>query len=262
MIPYGSISEKARLLKSWGFDGISIFLNYGEWNNALREEVLRLSDMTGIEVCEFAFEGYEHGHGCLMDNDTEIKKRARAMYFEAGKICAQLSAVTEIEFEYRAQSPLPMLYPYKKMPKDREIEFLEMYGEMAQTMKGTSSYLLLEPINRYESPYLNCIADALEIVKKLDMPNTGILADIFHMSIEERSITESLKNAAGYILHVHIGDNNRLLPGYGNIDWAECISTLKDIGYDRYINLECCTCGAPENSLPKTVKFLRNLLDG
>ena len=260
MVPAGSLTDKAKLLKTWGYDGISVFFDYGIWDEALHKEILQLKSNTGIEVCEFAFEGARYGHGRLMDENPEIRRKARNMYKEAAKVCAELGAVTEVEFEYKAQDPIPMLFPYQKMPPDAEKDFLEMYREVAQVVQGTEAYVLIEPVNRYESLYLNCQADAMEIVKKLGMPNTGVLSDFFHMSIEERSIVESLREVGSYIKHIHLGDNNRLLPGLGNIDWETCIQTLKRIGYDRYLNLECSVGITPEKALPETALYIKRLL--
>jgi hypothetical protein len=61
------------------------------------------------------------------------------------------------------------------------------------------------------------------------------------------------------IKHVHLADNNRMLPGYGNIDWAGCIAALKSVGYDGYLNLECSTSGDPATTLPATSEFLTRL---
>jgi sugar phosphate isomerase/epimerase len=78
-----------------------------------------------------------------------------------------------------------------------------------------------------------------QMIDKLPGLKVGAIADFFHLAIEEKNIPESILASKGYIKEVHLGDNNRLLPGYGSIDWAACIRALKEIEYDGYLALEC-----------------------
>jgi len=258
MVPGNTLTEKAKRLWDWGYEGIAVFVEYEKWDEKQFEELAQLKDKTNISPCEFAFSSPIYGH--LMDPNMELRKQARNMYHEAARICSVVGAVTEIEFEYGPQNPLPLFNPYAQMNKSDEDAFLSMYEDIARTLDGTESYVLIEGINRYESPYMNCLQDCKKVVEKLDMPNTGVLADLFHMSIEEKDLPESIFNTGEYIKHVHLGDSNRLLPGYGHIDWKACIGALKKINYQGFINLECSTCGDPDVTLPQTAIFLRSFL--
>ena len=258
MIPGNNLTKKAEKLKKWGFDGIGVFVDYESWNEDLHQELLKLEERTGIVPCEFAFGDSLYGH--LMDADPDIRRRAREMYKLAASICGELGAVTELEYEYGPQSPLPLFHPYARMSEEQEEAFLEMYRELSEPLKGTAGRMLLEGINRYESPYLNSLKDCKDIVERLGEEHAGLLADFFHMSIEEADISESLRYAGDAICHVHLGDNNRLLPGWGSTNWRQNLSTLQEIGYDGFLSLECSTCGDPEKTLPETVKYLRSMV--
>lgn len=256
MVPGNSLTKQAEHLKEWGYDGIAIFVEYQSWNEELHQEILHLKERTGVLPCEFAFSDDIYGH--LMDEDLELRHASRAMYRTAAMVCAEIGAVTELEFQYGPQSPLPLFHPYAKMNAEQEEAFLEMYKELMEPLKGSEGKMLIEGINRYESPFLNSIKDCKDIVDKLQDDQAGVLADFFHMSIEEASMTESIRYAGSSIKHVHLGDNNRLLPGYGSTDWNRCLSALKEIGYHGFLNLECSTCGDPAVTLPKTAEFLRS----
>jgi sugar phosphate isomerase/epimerase len=258
MVPGGSLREKALKLAEWGYDGIAVFVDYAAWNEKLFAEVLSLKENTGVTPCEFVFMDPVYGH--LMDKDEVIRKKARKMYKEAIMVCSRIGAITEMEYEYGVQDPLPLFNPYAQMSAEEKKGFMEMYTELAEVAKGTEAYVLIEPINRYESPYLNSLKDCQNIVEGLNVANIGLLADFFHMSIEERDLKEALSAAGTLIKHVHLGDNNRLLPGYGNIDWKGCIGVLKKIGFQGYLNLECAIAGKPEELLPRTAKFLSELI--
>lgn len=258
MLPGASLTEKAHLLRQWGYDGIALFINYNEWSDDLHQEVLTLKEKTGITPCEFAFADKIYGH--LMSNDPALRKQSREMYKLAASVAGELGAVTELEFAYGAQDPLPLFYPYREMTPQEEQGFIEMYEEVTAPLSGTSGLMLLEGINRYESPYLNSIKQCKDLVSKLSFSNAGVLADFFHMAIEEADIADSLRYVGSAVRHVHLGDNNRLLPGRGSIDWQAGFGALKEIGFDGYVNLECSTCGDPSVTLPQTAAFLKMLI--
>jgi len=185
MVPGNTLTEKAKRLWDWGYEGIAVFVEYEEWDDKQFEELVQLKDKTNVTPCEFVFSSPLYGH--LMDSDLELRKQARKMYNKAAEICREIGAVTEIEFEYGPQNPLPLFSPYKQMSDFEEEAFLSMYADIARIVEGSEAYVLIEGINRYESPYLNCLQDCKRIVEKLGMPNTGVLADFFHMSIEEKT---------------------------------------------------------------------------
>jgi sugar phosphate isomerase/epimerase len=120
--------------------------------------------------------------------------------------------------------------------------------------------VLLEPINRYESRYLNRIADNIRIIDAVAHPNAGLLPDTFHMSIEEADMGKALIEAGHRIAHVHLGDSNRLLPGHGLLNWPDIFDALNTVGYDGYVNLECSTTGDPSVTLPATAASLSDLV--
>lgn len=259
MVPGSSLTEKAMNLKQWGYDGIAVFPDYGDWNEELHQELLTLRERTGIVPCEFAFGDSIYGH--LMDENPDIRKKCREMYKLAARISGEIGAVTELEFEYGPQNPLPLFHPYAKMNQEQEEGFLQMYRELAEPLSGTDGMMLLEGINRYESPYLNSIKDCKDIVERVGIREAGVLADFFHMSIEESDYRESILYVGEYIKHVHLGDSNRLLPGYGMTDWSACFEALKEVGYKGFVNLECSTCGNAAETLPATAQYLRKLIE-
>lgn len=258
MVPGKNLVEKAEKLKQWGFDGIAVFSEFKDWTEEKLHELKTLYENTGVRPCEFVFMDPVYGH--LMDTDTAIKAKAVSMYKQAVRVCKQIGAITEMEFDYGVQNPLPLFEPYKKMTDEEEKDFLSVLQELGGEAEGSTAFILIEPINRYETKYLTRIEDCLEVFQKTDLSNIGILADFFHLSIEEADVPASIRKGGKYIKHVHLGDSNRLLPGYGHTDWKSCIDALKEIDFDGYLNLECGIPGDPDVELPKTTKFLRDLI--
>ncbi len=256
MVPGKSLTEQAENLKNWGYEGIAVFMEYRSCNKEKQEEILKLEERTGIIPCEFAFSDDLYGH--LMDPDPDLRRACRDMYREAAAVSGALGAVTELEYEYGPQNPLPLFHPYARMEPQQEEEFLQMYRELLEPLAGTEGKMLLEGINRYESPFLNTLEDCRAVTDRLNDPRAGVLADFFHMSIEEKNMAESIRKAGPAIRHVHLGDSNRLLPGYGSTDWDACLRALKEIKYEGFLNLECCVCQDPAVALPETSRYLRD----
>jgi sugar phosphate isomerase/epimerase len=257
MVPGDTLTEKATALHGWGYNGISVFWPLGQWNEAVREELAQLEQRTGVAPCEFVLTDPMYGR--LMDPDAASRASCRAMYRAAAEVCAEMGMVTELEFQYGPQDPMPLFDPYQKLTTAQLSDFVAIYRELAEPMQGSAALLLLEPLNRYESRYLNSVADCLDALAAVDRPGTGLLFDFFHVAIEEADIAQAIRLAGNRIKHVHLADNNRMLPGYGNIDWEGCIAALKSVGYDGYLNLECSTSGDPATTLPATSEFLRRL---
>lgn len=259
MVPGATLTEKAELLGQWGYDAIAVFQPLESWNDSIRREVASLTSRTGIRPVEFVLTDDIYGNA--MSDDLDLRERCRAMYCEAASVCAEIGAVTEIEFQYGAQDPLPLFDPFQQLTLEQKTAFIEFYREILDLVAGSEGRVLLEPINRYESRYLNQVADNLEIVDAVAHPNAGLLPDIFHMSIEEADLGDALRSAGSRVAHVHLGDSNRLLPGYGHLDWPAIFRALRAIGYEGYVNLECSTSGDPAKTLPATATLLRELIE-
>ncbi len=119
---------------------------------------------------------------------------------------------------------------------------------------------LLEPLNRYETHLVRTVEHAIEIVKKVNSTGIRVMADFFHMSIEEAKIDETIEKGKDFIHHIHLADSNRLLPGYGHTDFRARFSLLKKIGYSKYMAIECRIHGSAEKELPECVNYLRKCL--
>jgi sugar phosphate isomerase/epimerase len=97
--------------------------------------------------------------------------------------------------------------------------------------------LALEPLNRFETYFLNRHDQALALAEAVG-PQCGICIDVFHMNIEEQDMYQAIRNAKGRLNDFHVADNNRMACGMGHCDWGKIIGTLKEIGYDGALTVE------------------------
>ncbi|MGH9369957.1 MAG: sugar phosphate isomerase/epimerase family protein [Vicinamibacterales bacterium] len=101
--------------------------------------------------------------------------------------------------------------------------------------------LCVEPLNRFETSFLNLAQQAIDVVDRVDHPACGLLLDTFHMNIEERSIGEAIKAAGPRLKHVHGCENDRGAAGTGHVPWSEVRDALASIDYDGPVVIESFT---------------------
>lgn len=101
--------------------------------------------------------------------------------------------------------------------------------------------LCVEPLNRFETSFLNLASQAIEVVDRVDHTSCGLLLDTFHMNIEERSIGDAIRAAGPRMRHLHTCENDRGAPGSGHVPWDEVAQACRDIGYTGPMVIESFT---------------------
>ena len=115
------------------------------------------------------------------------------------------------------------------------IEAIRSYADHAE---AAGVQLVIEPINRYETNFLNTVAETLSFIGEVGADNLGVLADTFHMNIEEASLSDALETAGKRLFYLHLPDSNRLAAGQGHIDFHHLAAVLRRIGYVGYLGAE------------------------
>jgi len=140
---------------------------------------------------------------------------------------------------------------------------ISLLREAADRAEARGVRLALEPLNRYEADVVNTAEQGLAFLHEVDHPALGLLLDTYHVNIEERSWTEPFRRvmAAGKLWHVHLGDNNRLPPGQGLIDFPAIIAVLRQIGYNAYLSAELLARPDPDAAARQTVTYMRSIME-
>jgi len=136
---------------------------------------------------------------------------------------------------------------------------LEQMPAIGDSARDREVMFLLEPVNKYESDYLNSVEPAAELTRKLGHPNIACTADFFHMQMEELHLDAALLRAGSQVRHVHVAENTRVEPGPGSLDFRPGFKALNDIGYRGLVEVECrWLSGVAADVLPKSVGYLRH----
>jgi sugar phosphate isomerase/epimerase len=155
----------------------------------------------------------------------------------------------------------PFTDPPRTPEQDRAV-LLEGLAEVGAHAQAAGVVLLLEPLNRYEDHMLNTIAQAVDLIAAAGSPGVKVLADTYHMNIEEDDPCAALRSAGEALGAVHLSDSNRHQPGTGHVPFPAIVATLREIGFEGVLSIECRLRGEPEAAVRGCGRYLRSLLDG
>jgi D-psicose/D-tagatose/L-ribulose 3-epimerase len=131
----------------------------------------------------------------------------------------------------------------RKRDLERCVRNLKEVGKYAED-KGIT--LGVEPLNRFETSFINLAEQAVELVQMVDSPAIQIMLDTFHMNIEEKDLGQAIEMAGPYLIHVHANENDRGTPGSGHVPWTAVAAALKKINYSGALVIESFTTEVKE----------------
>lgn len=151
---------------------------------------------------------------------------------------------------------LPPFTP-PRSSEESHAKLVESLTELGRHGERVGATVFLEPLNRYEDYLINTLADAVAAVEEVGSSAVAVIADTFHMAIEEADIGAAIRAAGPHIRHVQLGDTDRLEPGHGHYDWSETLNALEAIGYQGWLAMECGLSGPAVDVLPKVAALLK-----
>jgi sugar phosphate isomerase/epimerase len=256
LLPGASLVEKWAFAESIGFQGIEM---WGRGGEAFRAQ---LPDMQAARRAGAVFPTV-----CvIMDHfigDFDAGRRANALanmkslvttIAEVGGTGAVTPAAYGLHSNY-----LPPFTAPRSAAEDKAI-LIDQLGALGDHAKGAGVTVLFEPLNRYEDHMCNTLEQGCSILDELAHPAVRLMADLFHMSIEEADNAAALTSAANHVAHVHLADNNRREPGKGHTDFAVAFRALKAQGFSGWLAVECILSGPAETVLPAAAAHLRKAL--
>ena len=236
----GHIRDAAKL----GFDAVEIFPPSADAISL--DELQALLGETGLAVAAVGTGAGWLRHGLTLANaDVAIRERARGFVEEIIDFAAQFRApviVGSMQGRWDAQSS-------KAVTIARLRHELGALGAYAQSM-GTS--LLYEPLNRYETNIANTCAEGVELIDGLN--GVKLLADLFHMSIEEVDLVDAIRQAGAAIGHVHFADSNRRAAGMGHTEFWPIVESLRTSGYSGYLSAEVLPLPNTQDAAVQAIK--------
>jgi sugar phosphate isomerase/epimerase len=249
LVPRDSPADRLEFAREAGFDGL-------ELRDATRPglEAVRGAAPTVCPELE----------GWLGDFDPAARRRARdGLRRQLDGIAALdgRGVITPAAWGMFTRRLPPFDDPPRTPEQDRQV-LLEGLAALGAHAEQAGAVLLLEPLNRYEDHMVNTVAAAAELVRATGSPGVRILADTYHMNIEESDPCAALRSAGALLGAVHVSDSNRHQPGTGHVPFGAIVATLREMGFEGVLSVECRLRGEPAEAVRECGRFLRGLLDG
>jgi D-psicose/D-tagatose/L-ribulose 3-epimerase len=230
-----AIAEIAPRVKAMGFDLLELGVeNPGDWDPARVAEILAANDL-GASVCAVMGERRDLLEGDLIASTQDY---IRTCVDAAATVGASVVAG-------------PMYAPTGKTWRMDDAEWAAAIDRLVEGLRPLADYagghgvrLAIEPLNRYETSFLNTVEQTMEVVDRVDSPVVGVLLDTFHMNIEEKDQAAAIRRAGDKLMHFHACGNDRGAPGADHIAWEAITVALREIGYDGAVVIESFT---PDN---------------
>jgi D-psicose/D-tagatose/L-ribulose 3-epimerase len=226
-------------VKDWGFDGVEVPLFRPAQFAA--SDIRKGLESNGLEctVCSVLVDGLS-----LISDDADVRRKTRAHMQDAVKAVAEVGAKTIAGPLY---SPVGYL-PGRRRTADEWKWAVEGHQSLGATLASHGVTMAIEPLNRFETFFLNTAADAAKLAAEINHPNIGILLDTFHANIEEKSIGDAFRRVGTHLKHVHTCENDRGIPGSGHVEWPSVFQALRDVKYDGWLTIESFGFALPDIS--------------
>ncbi len=229
-----------------GFDAIEIF---APGPDAVEEKLLRgLVEQYSLPVAAVGTGAGMVKHGLSL-TDADESRRQEARNF--------IRSMIDWGAKYAAPAIIGSMQGRwgGEVSREQAFELLaQALEELGQHAAGCGVPLLYEPLNRYETNLLATMSEGSGFLQSLKTKNIRLLADLFHMNIEEADVAQGLRDAGGYLGHVHFVDSNRRAAGLGHTDFFSIAAALRELNFEGYISAEAFPLPDSETAAKKTIE--------
>ncbi|MBC6368725.1 sugar phosphate isomerase/epimerase family protein [Algoriphagus sp. AK58] len=244
-----NLEESLKKAADLGFDGVELFTRSGTDLDAnhLQDRL----DQHGLQLAAVGTGAGKVLHGLtLTDANPEIRQKAMAFIAEMITFGARFGAPAIIG---SMQGNV--------LPSGNREDTFALLAEGLKTLGNHAASkgvpLIYEPLNRYETNLFNTLESGSGFLEKNGLSQVKLLADLFHMNIEEDNLSESIRKFGKDIGHVHFADSNRKPMGFGHTEMAPIAEALKEIGYAGYVSAEAFPFPNPDAAAEQTIKAFR-----
>jgi sugar phosphate isomerase/epimerase len=251
MLYAGHVRECLEVSRELGFGGIEISMRSpGELD---RHELQSLLHHAGLELAALASGRIFLEEGLSLSDGDEARR------------AAAVARVNEL-VDYGAPFGAPVIVGLVRgnRPPDGDLDgalerFVASMRECADHAAGLGTSLVVEAINRYETPLLNTAAQTVAAVERIGAANVAVLLDVFHMNIEEVEIGGAIRATGARLGHFHLVDSNRHAAGLGHVDFEPVVAALTEIGYEGWLSAEVLPLPTDRAAAEQHARFTTSL---
>jgi len=234
-----------------GFDAVELHIESPQEIDA--DAVCQRKKELGIDISAISSGlAFTQGSLSLFSEDVSVREKARERFMEFIDVCGKLECMLILGL---MKGQLLMRYTHE----EADVLLEEYLKEVLAYARGRGVTVLLEPIHKFLTNYMNTVRQVVDFIDRIQAPNFKALIDTYHMYIEEESMIDPLYYAQGNIGNFHVSDSNRRAPGLGQIDFPEMLNSLDIIGYEGYLSVECIPYPTQEEAARHSLQYLKAL---
>ena len=220
--------------KAWGFDSVEIAVEHESHIDPVyvKSELDRHGLVCGTLCGAF-------GPGRDLRGSREEQEASLAYIHQLVDIMVTLGASTLVGPVYSAVGRAEFVPEQERAAQWRQV--VEHLKQACRYAEGQGKEIAIEPLNRFETDFINTCGQALRMVEEVGSPALSLLLDTFHMNIEEKDSAQAILQADQKLGHFHACGCDRGTPGKDHIDWASIAASLKKIGYQKHVVIESFT---------------------
>jgi D-psicose/D-tagatose/L-ribulose 3-epimerase len=234
-----AIRDLAPKVRSMGFDLLEISVENPALIDVAAVKEILAKNQLGTVMCG-AF-GLDRN---LCSTNPEFRENARQYILWLIDAAAELGADTVCGPMYSAVGK-----DHIEDPNERQAEWERAVAgiqELAAIAQKKNVRLALETLNRFETDMINIVDQGLQFIEETGMNNVGLHLDTFHMHLEEKDSGRAIRKAGDKIFHFHACENDRGVPGTGQVHWTQIRQALKDVNYSGPVVIESFTSQVKE----------------
>lgn len=173
--------------------------------------------------------------GMDLTSPDQAERKAAVNYLKACVTATREIGATQFSGVIYSQHVKPAV----KRPTEAEWEMAaEGLREVAELAASLGVRVGLEPVNRYETYLINTAEQAMRLIDMIGLDNVGVHLDTYHMNIEEKRFSDAVRVTGDRLMHIHLCENDRGIPGTGLVNWDDLFAALGEIDYQGYAALE------------------------
>ena len=198
-----------------------------------RVELRRAAESRGVEVLGLHWLLVKPPGLYITHPDGNVRRRTADYFRLLVDLCADLGGAVMVIGSPKQRSLLP------GVTREQAMDYaLEVFRPSLDPAARRGVTLAFEPLGPAETDFLNTVAEAIDLVKRVDHPAFRINLDVKAMSSEPTPVPDVIRSAKGYVAHVQVTDPNLLGPGMGEVKYEPIVAALREIGYDGWLSVE------------------------
>ena len=227
---HGDLARGCKQAQALGFDAVELFLPSAESVDPARLRIL-LNDHGLALAAVGTGAGWLRDRLTLTLSDANLRIKARDFVRSMIHFAGEMHAPVIIGSMQGRSSP--------EVPHSTALGYLaDALDDLSETSKTYGVPLFIEPLNRYETDLVHALDGGVRLIHSTSSGNIRLLADLFHMNIEESDSASAIRAAGDLIGHVHFVDSNRRPAGFGQIDYAPIAEALHEVGFAGFLSAE------------------------